>query len=268
MTAPHLPGRRRDAATVIAGALVLLLAAGAVGALVLRHRDQRADARARRALAAAAVSVSAVGVASDHRVAVVLSVRTGTSARVVDASVTGDGWRAVHGRDVGLVREVDCTTAVTAPERAEALLELHGQRRRVELLTGVDLRDVLARTSREACGDVEARRALVLKASAAVRVPGGLQLGLLATNRSTHPVRLERVTVGGLHVRTSVPLPTVLAPRASYRAVVVVDPRGCGAAASVVGVDVSGEGGPAFLTVASADLPQQAAAVRSAHCVR
>lgn len=260
--------RRRDGALVIGLALALLLAAGAVATVALRAQDHRADAKAREALAQAVLSVSAVGVATDHRVALVLSLRSGTAAKVVDASVEGAGWEAVHDRGVGLVTRVDCITAPTPPAAAEAVLELHGQRRTFELLTTVDLTDVLTRTGREACGDVDARRALVLKASGTVRVPGGLQLALVVTNRSAHPVVLHGVSVGDLHVRTSKGLPIALAPHATWRAVVVLDARGCGRPKPVVGLDISGQGGPAFVTVASADLPQLGVAIRRERCHR
>ncbi|MCU1601875.1 MAG: hypothetical protein JWO22_2584 [Frankiales bacterium] len=247
---------------------MLLLAAGAVAAAVLRAKDQRADAKARNALAAAVIDVSAVGVATDHRVALVLSVRSDTSAKVVGASVDGLGWQAVHDKGVGLVTQVDCVTPPVAPSKAEAVLELHGQQRTFELLTTVDVGDVLARTGKEACGDVDARRALVLKASGTVRVPGGLQLALVVTNRSAHAVVLHDVSVGDLHVRTSKGLPVSLAPHATWRAVVVLDARGCGKPEPVVGIDISGQGGAAFVTVASADLPQLGLDIRKERCHR
>ena len=266
---PSGTSRRRDAALVIGIALVLLLASGAVAALVLKHQDDRADARARDALAKAVLDVSAIGVASDHRVAVVLSIRSGTTARLVDAHVTGAGWSAVHDKGVGLVMQVDCVAPPAPPVSADAVLELHGQQRTFELLGSVDLSDVLVRTGKEACGDVDARRALALKASRTARVPGSLlRLSLAVTNRSIHPVVLHGITVGGLHVRISKVLPVSLAPHTTWRTIVVLDARGCGTPKGVVGLSINGQGGPAFVTVASADLPQLGVAIRRERCHR
>jgi hypothetical protein len=260
--------RRRHPGPVelIAGGLVLVLLLASGTAWVLHRRGQRQDVAARDALAQASFSVSAVGVATDHRVALVLSLRTTLAVSVVGATVTGAGWRAVHDRGVGLLRAVDCKSPPSLPTSAAAVVQLHGQRRSVDLLTDPGLGDVVARTAREACGDVDARRALSLKASAAVRVPGGLQLALVVSNRSAHPVTLRRVSVGKLHLRTSKRLPAVLPPRSVLRTVVVLDARGCGAPAGVVGLSVDGRGGPAYLTVASADLPQLAARVHHERC--
>lgn len=261
-------GRRRHGPVAfLAGALVLVLLA-ALGAAAALHRSSTHEAaQARRQLAAAVFTVTAVGVATDHRVALVLSVQSDVRAKVVGATVSGDGWQAVHQEDVGLLRAVDCRTTPPLPLTAAATVELHGQRRDVDLLTAPDLGDVVKRTEREACGDVDARRALALKASGTIRVPGGLQLALAVTNTSAHPVVLRGVSVGRLHVVTSKRLPLRLAPRTTTRLIVVVDARGCGAAAPVVGLAVEGQGGPAFLTVASADLPQLGEQVRrQRHC--
>lgn len=258
--------RRHRLAHAVAAALVLVLVSGAAALVVLRRHDHHEDLAAREALARAAFAVSAVGVATDHRVALVLSLRSATRVRLVDAHVTGAGWQAVHNRSVGLVLLVDCKGEPPLPTSAEAVVELHGQRRAVDLLVDPGLPEVVRRTGQEACGDVDARRALALKASGTVRVPGGLQLALVVTNRSEHPVTLERVTVGRLHVRTSKPLPAVLRPRATLRMIVVLDARGCGRSAPVVGLDVDGRGGPAFLTVDSADLPQLAPRIRHERC--
>lgn len=270
MVAPDVveDGRRRHGlATAVAGLLVLALVAAASALLVLRREDSREDAQARRQLAAAVFTVTAVGVATDHRVALVLSLRSGVHARVVGASVSGDGWQAVHADGVGLVRQVDCRAAPPLPLTADATVELHGQRREVDLLTDPGLGDVVLRTGREACGDVDARRALALKASGTIRVPGGLQLALAITNKSAHPVLLRRVSVGQLHLVTSKPLPLRLAPRTTLRLIAVIDARGCGASAPVVGLSIQGQGGAAFVTVASADLPQLAQLIRAQrHC--
>jgi hypothetical protein len=161
---------------------------------------------------------------------------------------------------------VDCTGIPPLPFTAAAVVERHGQRRDLDLLTDLDLAAIVVRTTHEACGDVDARRALSLKASGTVRVPGGLQLALVVKNRSAHPVTLKGVGVGKLHLRTSKRLPTVIAPRKVLRMIVVLDARGCGAAAGVVGVTVDGRGGPAYLTVASADLPQLAVRIRHERC--
>lgn len=258
--------RRRGPVLLIAGTLALLLVAGTGALVALRRQDHHEDLEARAALANAAFSVTTVGVASDHRVALVLSLSSGTRAKLVDATVTGDGWQAMHNRSVGLVRVVDCTSAPPLPTTAQAVVELHGQRRSVDLLTDPRLADVIRRTSQEACGDVDARRALTLKASGTVRVPGGLQLALVVTNRSAHLVTLKRVVVGHLHLRTSKPLPAVLRPHTTMRMIVVLDARGCGAPAPLVGLYVSGQGGAAYLTVASADLPQLAVRIRQERC--
>lgn len=260
------PRRRPGPTALISAALALIVVAASAALVILHRQDQQADDAARRVLESAVIGVSAVGVASDHRIAVVLSVTTGTSAKLVDAHVTGDGWQAVHDKGVGLVRVVDCRAAPPMPTGAQAVLELHGQRRSVDLLLDSSVFDVLRHTGREACGDVDAARALTLKASGTVLVPGGLQLALVVTNRSAHPVMLEAVSVGRLHLRTSKRLPVRLAPRTTLRTVVVVDARGCGASAGVVGLAIDGQGGPAFLTVASADLPQLAAHIRRARC--
>ncbi|MFN2539331.1 MAG: hypothetical protein ABR549_14450 [Mycobacteriales bacterium] len=263
---PAVLHRRRGPIAALAGVLVLLLVAGAAALVALRREDHHDDVVARATLAKAVFDVTAVGVATDHRVAVVLSVTSGTRAELVDAHVTGDGWEAVHNKSVGLVRTVDCKGDPPLPITAEAVVELHGQRRAVDLLTEPGLAEVVRRTGREACGDVDARRALVLKASGTVRVPGGLQLALVVTNRSAHLVTLKRVAVGQLHVRTSKPLPTVLRPHTTLRMIVVLDARGCGKTAPLVGVSIAGRGGPAYLTVASADLPQLAVRVRQERC--
>jgi hypothetical protein len=259
--------RRPGPAALVSGALLLVLITAASSVVVLHRREQHADRSARIALDAATIGVSAIGVASDHRVAVVLSVASGTAAKVVDAHVTGDGWKAVHGNDVGLVRIVDCESDPRLPSSADAVLELHGQRRAVDLLTNPDVFEVLRRTGREACGDVDARRALTLKASGTVRRPGGgLQLALVLTNRSTHLVTVRGLAVAGLHVTPPRPLPLLLRPRTTVRMIVVLDPRGCGRGPAVVGLSIDGQGGPAYASVASADLPQLAARVRQVHC--
>lgn len=263
-----VPQRRHRPVVGIASALVLVLAAGAAALVVMRRHDHHEDLVARSTLANAAFAVTAVGVATDHRIALVLSLHSATRARLVDAQVTGDGWQAVHDHSVGLVRVVDCRGEPALPTSADAVVELHGQRRAVDLLVNPNLIDVVRRTGREACGDVDARRALTLKASGTVRVPGGLQLALVITNRSAHPVTLKRVTVGRLHLRTSKPVPAVIRPRSTLRMIVVLDARGCGKAASVVGLDIDGRGGPAYLTVSSADLPQLAPRIRQERCVR
>lgn len=260
-------GRRHAPAAVIAGCIGLLLLAAAGTLTLLQREDSREDARARERLAAADFTVTAVGVATDHRVALVLSLRSSVRAKVVGASVTGDGWQAVHDHGVGLVRKVDCAGTPPLPLTAAATVELHGQRRDVDLLSDPGLTDVVARTGREACGDVDARRALALKAAGTIRVPGGLQLALAITNKSAHPVVLRRVTVGRLHLVTSKRLPLRLAPRSTVRLIAVLDARGCGAAAPVVGLAIDGQGGPAFVTVASADLPQLGEQLRrQRHC--
>lgn len=254
--------RGRGPISFLAGALVLVLLASAGAAYALRRRDSQVDAQARRRLAAATFTVSTYGVATDHRVALVLSLQSSVRARVIGAEVTGDGWRAVHDTGVGLVREVDCTGTPPMPLAAAATVELQGQKRSVDLLTDPTLFDVVVRTGREACGDVDARRALSLKASGTIRVPGGLQLALAIANKSAFPVTLRGVSVGRLHLVTNKRLPLVLAPRSTLRVIARIDARGCGAAASVVGLSIEGRGGPAFLTVASADLPQLAQQIR------
>jgi hypothetical protein len=259
------PGRHRPV-VAIAATLVLLLVAGATALVVLRRHDHHEDLVARTALANAVFGITAVGVATDHRIAVVLSLHSATGAKLVDAQVTGLGWEAVHHRSVGLVRAVDCTGDPPLPTSADAIVELHGQRRAVDLLSDPGLLDVVLRTGREACGDVDARRALTMKASGTVRVPGGLQLALVVTNRSAHLVTLRRVSVGRLHLRTSKPVPAVLRPGSTLRMIVVLDARGCGRPAPVVEVLVDGRGGPARLTVSSADLPQLAARIHQERC--
>ena len=261
-----VPARRHRPVIAIAATLVLVLVAGATALVVLHRHDQHEDLVARTTLANAVFGITAVGVATDHRIALVLTVRSTTGAKLVGAQVTGLGWEAVHHRSVGLVRAVDCTGAPPLPTSADAIVELHGQRRSVDLLSDPGLLDVVLRTGREACGDVDASRALALKASGTVRVPGGLQLALVVTNRSAHLVTLKRVTVGLLHLRTSKPVPAVLRPHATLRMIVVLDARGCGRPASLVAVAVDGRGGPAHLKVASADLPQLAARIHQERC--
>jgi hypothetical protein len=261
--------RRISPARLIAAALILVLAAGGAGAVALkRHQDHHADLVARATLDRAVFTISAVGVATDHRVALVLSVTSTTKAKLVGAHVTGPGWASVHDKDVGLVRAVDCKSAPVLPLTAAATVELHGQRRDVDLLTDPGLADVVTRTSREACGDIEARRALTVKASGTVRVPGGLQLALVVTNRSAHRVLLRGINVGRLHLRTSKRFPTFVAPHATFRTIVVLDARGCGSAAPFVNVAIDGVGGKAHLTVPSADLAQLAPRMRREHCPR
>jgi hypothetical protein len=250
----------------VSAGLLLVLVAAAASLVVLHRRDQHADQVARIVLSGAPIGLSAVGVASDHRVAVVLTVTSGTAARIVDAHVTGTGWEAVHGSGVGLVRDVDCLGDPPLPTSAEAVLELHGQRRAVDLLTDAGLVDVLRRTGREACGDVDARRALSLKASGTVRRPGGLQLALVVINRSTHSVTVRGIAVAGLHATPARRLPLVLRPHTTVRMMVVLDPRGCGRGSAVVALSIDGLGGPAYVSVASADLPQLAAQVRKVRC--
>lgn len=257
--------RRRGPVLLVATGLLLVLAAAAAAVLVLREQDQHADAVARGRLAGAAVSVSAVGVASDHRVAVVLSVTSGTSARIVGAHVTGDGWQAVHDRAVGLVSSVDCTAAPALPTSADAVLVLHGQHREVDLLADPGVLDVLRRTGREACGDVDARRALTARAGATTRVAAGLRIPLAITNHSAHPVTVQGIQVGGLHVAGG-RVPMVLAPRTTVRLLLLLDARGCGRSAPLVELLVTGRGGPSRLTVASADLPQLAVRLRDERC--
>ncbi|MDX6218716.1 MAG: hypothetical protein QOJ48_397 [Frankiales bacterium] len=262
-------GRRRRPGLVVlvSAGLLLVLIAAAAALVVLHRRDQHADQVARIVLSGAPIGLSAVGVASNHRVAVVLTITSGTTARVVDAHVTGTGWEAVHGSGVGLARDVDCLGDPPLPTSAEAVLELHGQRRAVDLLTDAGLVDVLRRTGREACGDVDARRALSLKASGTVRRPGGgLQLALVVINRSTHSVTVRGIAVAGLHATPARRLPLVLRPRTTVRMMVVLDPRGCGRGPAVVALSIDGLGGPAYVSVASADLPQLAAQVRKARC--
>ena len=259
--------RRHGHVVLLAVSLVLVLVAAAGAVLALREADSREDARARERLAAAAFTVTAVGVATDHRVAVVLSLRSTLATTLVGATVSGDGWRATHDRSVSLVRDVSCEGPPPPPVAAEATVELHGQRRQVDLLADPSVFDVVARTGREACGDVEARRALALKASRAVRGGNRLRIVLALANRSLHPVVVRALSIGRLHVETSARLPLTLAPHQALRMVLLVDARRCGTAAPVISLAVAGQGGGAVVTVASADLPQLGLALRQQlHC--
>ena len=260
----------------IAGGLVLVVSAALGSLSVLHQRDERADLRAREQLEAATFVVEAVGVASSHRVAVVLNVTSAVPFEVVDASVVGDGWQVTHGRAVGLSREVDCVNTTRPPDAAEAVVELHGQRRRVDLLAYPAVFDVVRNTGREACGDLDADKALMGRASVTTRAGAQLSLDLTLSNRSVHAVRVRGFALDGLHVLTSQKLPFPVAPRSTRRVHLVLTPAECLGVGQVgsnsvadgleVEVRIEGKGGPATVRVGSSHLQELVETLRRERC--
>lgn len=236
----------------IALALALVLVTAIGSAAILHQPDEQADNLARDQLAAASFDVRAVGVATDHRVAVVLSISSDVQAAVVDATVDGDGWAAVHGKAVSLVRSVDCSAAPPQPRAASAVLELHGQRRTIDLLSDPKVFDVVLSTGREACGDVDATRAVRLKVTPAVRTGKVLTFALTVSNRSAHPVTVRLVNVIGARVQSVRPLvPLVVAARGTGSIRVAVTGPCKGPPTDEVTVSLDGRGGRGTSTVVS-----------------
>jgi hypothetical protein len=260
----------------IALGLVLIVVTAVSSLFVLHRRDEHADLRARQQLAAATFVVQAVGVATSHRVAVVVTVSSAVPFTVVDATVAGEGWQVTHDRAVGLSREVDCFSTARPPDAAEAVVELHGQRRTVDLLTDSSVFDVVRSTGREACGDLDAGKALNGRATVTTKAGAQLSFDLTLSNRSVHAVMVRGFALDGTHVMTSQRLPFPVAPRSTRKVHLVITLAEClgvgqvGSNGAVDGLEVevrvTGKGGAAAVRVGSTHLQELVEARRRERC--
>jgi hypothetical protein len=247
---------------------LVLVVSTAVGSLfVLHQRDTRADLRARHQLDTATFVVDAVGVASSHRVAVVLNVSSAVPFEVVDASVTGDGWQVTHGRAIGLRLDVDCLGTARPPEAAAAVVELHGQHRSVDLLADPAVFDVVRTTGREACGDLDAGKAVMGRATATTKAGAQLSFDLTVSNRSVHAVQVRGFALGGVRIATAQKLPFPVAPHSTRKVHLVLTLASCTVTpATELTLRVDGKGGPGALQVSSRRLPELVGALKRERC--